>query len=84
LAQVFGQDVERNETGNQSAGLRDPTKLYGTTNTNRIISERLENRLSEEVLSQACRDGKHSKCSGVASVESGSSQCQCRCHAPQT
>jgi hypothetical protein len=28
LAQEIGQDVERNETVNQSAGLGDPSKLY--------------------------------------------------------
>ena len=33
-----------------------------------------------EVLSQACRDDKHDECLGVALVESGSNQCQCRCH----
>ena len=36
--------------------------------------------MSEEVLSQACRDEKHTECSGMALVESESNQCQCRCH----
>ena len=40
--------------------------------------------LSEEVISQACRNEKHTECSGSAAVASGSSECQCRCHSPVT
>jgi hypothetical protein len=44
----------------------------------------MDNSLSEEVLSQACRDEKYTECSGVAPVESGTATCQCRCHPPGT
>lgn len=40
--------------------------------------------LSEEVISQACRNGKHTECSGSVPIASGSSECQCRCHTPGT
>ena len=43
----------------------------------------MDNSLTEEVLSQACRDEKHIECSGVAPVESGTATCQCHCHYPK-
>jgi len=40
--------------------------------------------LSEEVISQACRNEMHTECSGSIPVASGSTECQYRCHTPGT